>query len=771
MSKKSRLISLLALVSIFGSVSSCSKIKNTSSSTSSSMNSSSGEVTPEDAFEYTIDETTDEISLIDLKVDGVEDLVIPDTIGGRKVVNTNKLTQSNKMCKVKSLYIGANVRLFANRGVQSEDVYANFTSNKNRSTFFSSLEKIEVSAENKYYFARGNCLFRKAALPNTQLVLGCNTSVIPTDIANIDIYVMAFAYTKLKSIFIPANVVKISDFAFLGNRELTTFVSESKNYKVVDGFLVGGNVLIAAPAVEYPVLPSDTSINVLGGACFYGNVVKKITIPSYYTEKTSGYYNSWFTLSDLEEITFETGSKIKTVYDSFIGCKNLKELVLPENTTKVTSLKECTNLKSVKFPNSFTSLDFQNAYYYFEGCTSLENLIFDSNNANYKYENEALLMYNKNNSSWHLALCLSKKETYTIASTGTTIKTIYDRAFLSEFFTSKNLIIPGIFGYNSYSNGPFRNLKLDSVTFEEDNSSGGSSVRLFYNCEINDAYIPKALASNPFDPDCIVKNFHIAEGSPYKYENGFFSKLINKINNRYTLYNYFGDSDNIVIPSYIGSFNNTVFKNKKIKSVTMPSSISMTTGNSNFFGCSELEQVIFNEPSNVYAIGASSFYNCINLKQIEIPTSVTAIYAQAFKNSGLENIDFKEGRVSAMNVENSAFEGCKNLKTLKLPIIYKFKGTAMFKDSAIETLEITYDQSITTVWEEQTNGYVFSGSNIQKIIFNGTLAQLKSYFSSKTNFTNNVNSMNTRLKEIEVTDTSTIAGRKTYTTDEIIANW
>ncbi len=769
MSKKSRLISLLALVSIFGSVSSCSKIKNTSSSTSSSMNSSSGEVTPEECFEYTIDETTDEISLIDLKVDSVENLVIPDTIGGRKVVNTNKLTQSNKMCKVKSLYIGANVKIFANRGVQAYDVAANFTDNKNRSTFFSSLEKIEVSSENKYYFARGNCLFRKVSTPNTQLVLGCNNSVIPTDIANIHIYVMAFAYTKLKSIFIPANVVQIDDFAFLGNRELTTFVSESKNYKVVDGFLVEGNVLLAAPAVEYPVLPSDTNINVLGGACFYGNVVKKITIPSYYTEITSGYYNSWFTLSDLEEITFEAGSKIKVVYQSFIGCKNLKELVLPENTTAVTNLNECTNLKSVKFPNSFTSLNFQNAYYYFEGCTSLETLIFDSNNSNYKYENEALLMYNKNNPGWYLALCLSKKETYTIASTGTAIKIIYDSAFLPEFFTSKNLIIPGIFGYNSYSNGPFRNLKLDSVTFEEDNSSGASSVRLFYNCEINDVYIPKALASSPFNPECIVKNFHIAEGSVYKYEDGFFSKSGNS--DKYILFNYFGDSDNIVIPSYIYTFNNNVFKGKKIKSVTMPSSLSMTTGSSNFSDCVELEQVIFNEPSNVYAIDSSSFNNCINLKQIEIPASVTSIYAQAFKNSGLENIDFKEGRTSTMNVESSAFEGCKNLKTLKLPIIYKFKGIAMFKDSAIETLELTYDSKVITVWEEQTNGYVFSGSNIQKIIFNGTLAQLKSYFSSKANFTNNVNSMSTRLKEIEVTDTSTIAGRKTYTTDDVIANW
>ena len=704
-----------------------------------------------------------------MKVDDVENLVIPDTIGGRKVVNTNKLTQSNKMCKVKSLYIGANVSIFANRGIQSEDVGANFTDNKNRSTFFSSLEKIEVSSENKYYFARGNCLFRKVATPNTQLVLGCNTSVIPTDIANIHIYTMAFAYTKLKSIFIPANVVQISDFAFLGNRELTTFVSESKNYKVVDGFLVGGNVLIAAPAVEYPVLPSDTNINVLGGACFYGNVVKKITIPSYYTEKTSGYYNSWFTLSDLEEITFEAGSKIKVIYSSFIGCKNLKELVLPENTTTVTSLKECTNLTSVKFPNSFNSLNFQNAYYYFEGCTSLENLIFDSNNSNYKYENEALLMYNKNTPGWYLSLCLSKKETYTIASTGTAIKIIYDNAFLPEFFTSKNLIIPGIFGYNSYSNGPFRNLKLDSVTFEEDNSSGGSSVRLFYDCEINDVYIPKALASNPFNFNCIVKNIHIAEGSAYKYEDGFFSKSGNS--DKYILFNYFGDSDNIVIPSYIYTFNNNVFKGKKIKSVTMPSSLSMTTGSSNFSDCVELEQVIFNEPSNVYAIDSSSFYNCINLKQIEIPTRVTSIYAQAFKNSGLENIDFKEGRTSTMNVESSAFEGCKNLKTLKLPIIYKFKGIAMFKDSAIETLELTYDSKVSTVWEEQTNGYVFSGSNIQKIIFNGTLAQLKSYFSSKANFTNNVNSMSTRLKEIEVTDTSTIAGRKTYTTDDVIANW
>lgn len=70
----------------------------------------------------------------------------------------------------------------------------------------------------------------------------------------------------------------------------------------------------------------------------------------------------------------------------------------------------------------------------------------------------------------------------------------------------------------------------------------------------------------------------------------------------------------------------------------------------------------------VTRIGESAFKGCINLKSVNIPSSVNIINSEAFKNCmNLEAIDMPLF-VSYLTIGDRAFQGCSNLTEISLPI-------------------------------------------------------------------------------------------------------
>ena len=152
----------------------------------------------------------------------VKHLIISDTV--------EKFDDTIMKCcpNIESIYIGAKV-------------------NKLRTWLFSSgegekIEKIEVSPDNEVYMSDGNCIIEKAT---KTLIIGCKTSVIPTD-GSVEVigghafscavgltYIEipdcvteiesdAFSWTSIESITLPANLQKMGTGVFVGCQNLVS---------------------------------------------------------------------------------------------------------------------------------------------------------------------------------------------------------------------------------------------------------------------------------------------------------------------------------------------------------------------------------------------------------------------------------------------------------------------------------------------------------------------------------------------------------------------
>ena len=86
------------------------------------------------------------------------------------------------------------------------------TISANSFLFLTSLESIEVDSDNPYYHSKGNCLIETES---KTLIMGCKSSIIPTDGSVVTIGAEAFWGCKgLESIVIPDTVTTIEEGAF-----------------------------------------------------------------------------------------------------------------------------------------------------------------------------------------------------------------------------------------------------------------------------------------------------------------------------------------------------------------------------------------------------------------------------------------------------------------------------------------------------------------------------------------------------------------------------
>lgn len=84
-----------------------------------------------------------------------------------------------------------------------------------------------------------------------------------------------------------------------------------------------------------------------------------------------------------------------------------------------------------------------------------------------------------------------------------------------------------------------------------------------------------------------------------------------------------------------------------IKSITIPNSVEVINYEA-FYGCEDLEEVIFEEDSRLQWVGDRAFAQCSKLKMIKIPESAT-VFASAFEGcASLEEIDITDEQITGI---------------------------------------------------------------------------------------------------------------------------
>lgn len=168
----------------------------------------------------------------------------------------------------------------------------------------------------------------------------------------------AFAYCGLKEITIPASVTEIGYAAFKGCTSLQSVKFESNsNLRIISG-------------TYYSTTREDSAMG-----AFTGCGLKEITIPASVTTIDASAFKN---CNSLEKVTFETGSKLKTIgggatsviphhYGAFANCSNLilfdASNCLSLSTVMEDAFYESSKLATVKIGNPTPPSCEYNAFY------------------------------------------------------------------------------------------------------------------------------------------------------------------------------------------------------------------------------------------------------------------------------------------------------------------------------------------------------------------------------------------------------------------------
>ena len=256
------------------------------------------------------------------------------------------------------------------------------------------LTSITVQEGNSKYHSAGNCLIETA---RKELILGCKTSVIPTDNSVTSIGSFAFSgYTGLTSISIPDSVTKIGNSAFEGCTRLTSIsipdsVTSIRNYVFKD---CTGLTSISIP----------DSVTSIGSFAFSGCTgLTSISIPDSVTsidkyafegctgltsitvqEGNSNYHSAGNCLIETASKELILGCKTSVIptdnsvtnigYGAFDNCSGLTSISIPDSVTSIghCAFKGCTSLTSITIPDS-VEIIYNCA---FKGCTSLTSITY-----------------------------------------------------------------------------------------------------------------------------------------------------------------------------------------------------------------------------------------------------------------------------------------------------------------------------------------------------------------------------------------------------------
>lgn len=512
-----------------------------------------------------------------------------------------------------------------------------------------SLANITVAKGNATYHSDGNCLIETKS---KTLILGCNSSVIPTDgsVTSID----EFAFAKrdgLVSITIPDKVKSIGDSAFsechnlesviVGNGVTSIGSSAFQDCYNLTSVTIGNSVTSIGDAAfqgceKLTNISMPDSITYLGYNVFDGchNVQYNEYDNASYLGNESNPYVVFVKVSDTISASYSVKENTKVIYqDAFNGHINLTSVVIPDSVKFIgnNAFSNCTGLTNVTMSSGIVSIN-----------TSFD----DSSNLQFNEYDNALYLGNDLNP---YVILVRAKDTSIVSCT-----------------INKNTKIILPFAFENCGN-------LRSIVIPDSVVSIGDSA--FADCDnIVSASMPtiaiSAIPKEKLETLAITSGAEIADDS--------FSGCMNL--------------KSVVISDKVSRIGSFAFRScYSLVSVVLGNGLTYI-GDNAFRECSQLAEIIISD--SIIGIGDFAFIDCSSLTNIIIPESLRSIGYAVFSGCGFTDITIPD---SITSIGEFAFSYCSNLESITIPDSVTEIGDSAFYSSGLTS--VTIPDSITSIEE------------------------------------------------------------------------